>query len=74
MRLAIGFAFVLFSVACHRPPSARVAAAGPPGFDSATTERLCEAPDSVRAGTRSCVLRDQAARVVPIFRGPRRVP
>lgn len=28
-------------------------------LDSATIERLCEHPDSVRAGTKDCILKDQ---------------
>jgi hypothetical protein len=31
-------------------------------MDSATAHRICEAPDSVVAGTRECVLRDQGVR------------
>ena len=37
-----------------RPPATRVSR-----LDSATIERLCEQPDSVRAGTKDCVLKDQ---------------
>ena len=31
-------------------------------MDSATAHRVCEAPDSVLAGTKDCVLRDQGRR------------
>ena len=31
------------------------------GLDSATIEKLCVAPDSVRAGKAECVLKDQSA-------------
>jgi hypothetical protein len=43
-------------------------------MDSATAHRICEAPDSVLAGTRDCVLRDQGrrpdARVRPTVPAP----
>ena len=55
---------ILLAVACHgasRPAESsrmtRVAA-----WDSATARRLCEAPDSVLAGTKDCVLLDQGRR------------
>lgn len=54
----------LLTIACHGasipaedPRAARVAE-----MDSATARRICESPDSVIAGTRDCVLRDQSRR------------
>ena len=35
-------------------------------LDSATAHRICEAPDSVLAGTKECVLRDQGRRGEPV--------
>ena len=35
-------------------------------MDSATAHRICEAPDSVLAGAKECVLRDQGVRRQPI--------
>jgi hypothetical protein len=35
-------------------------------MDSATAHRICEAPDSVVAGTKECVLRDQGVRRQPV--------
>ena len=40
--------------------TARGSRVGP--MDSATAHRICEAPDSVVAGTKECVLRDQGVR------------
>ena len=68
MRLCSALLIAL-GVACARPARqstetvspVRVAAA----LDTATVRRICAAPDSVIAGQRSCVLRDQ--------RGPIRV-
>jgi hypothetical protein len=37
-------------------------------MDSATAHRICEAPDSVVAGTKECVLRDQGVRPQPRVR------
>ena len=53
--LMIGF------TSCHRSaakPSQEVAARV--AMDSATIERLCAHPDSVRAGLAECVLKDQS--------------
>ena len=35
-------------------------------MDSATAHRICESPDSVLAGTKECVLRDQGVRGRPV--------
>ena len=50
--------------ACHHAPAKNLAT--PPtvarvAMDSAEIERLCTAPDSVRAGKADCVLKDQSA-------------
>jgi hypothetical protein len=62
---------VLAVSGCHgapRPesPPARRAV----GWDSATAHRVCESPDSVIAGTKDCVLRDQGRRGERIFAPP----
>jgi hypothetical protein len=55
---------VLLSAACHggsrSSDSTRVRRVG--AIDSATAHRICESPDSVLAGTKDCVLRDQGRR------------
>ena len=56
-----------------RPASPEVAPASGPRLpvvpmDSATIERLCAKPDSVRAGTAECVLKDQSPPAPPIRR------
>lgn len=61
MRAALS-PLVLLAVACHgasRPAdSPRTVAT----MDSATARRICQSPDSVIAGTKDCVLRDQSRR------------
>lgn len=66
---------VLAVVAVAQPPGRRLATptakasaarskTPPPAFvDSAAVRRMCEQPDSVLAGRRACVLRDQAPRI-----------
>jgi hypothetical protein len=51
--------------ACGRraPRTSPTSASG--GLDSARIAQLCESPDSVRAGRRDCVLRDQSRPIVP---------
>ena len=60
VRAALPLIALLFA-GCHSGPrssdSARGDRVGP--LDSATAHRICEAPDSVVAGTKECVLRDQ---------------
>ena len=56
-------------VGCNRTPAPTRTAEQPTalrarpaaGLDSATIEKLCVAPDSVRAGKAECVLKDQSA-------------
>lgn len=73
MRVAIAVAIgiALSSLGCHRSPPATVASTDAPRMDSATIERLCVSPDSVRAGTAACVLKDQAR--IRVY-GPPRTP
>lgn len=72
MRAALS-PIVLLAVACHgasRPAdSPRTVAT----MDSATARRICESPDSVIAGTKDCVLRDQSRRPQK-FQPPPRAP
>jgi hypothetical protein len=59
---------VLLSIAlaaCTAPASRREAALSPV-TDTATVRRLCAAPDSVLAGKRACLLRDQRA-IIKVF-------
>ena len=64
--VAVGLASML--TACTRPPqsdsgekpSAALSNAQLAAMDSATIVRLCQRPDSVRAGLAACVLRDQS--------------
>jgi hypothetical protein len=61
--LLVLFACALACGACSRSP-ARTGPAGGSRFalsDSAAVRRLCEMPDSVLAGRRACLLRDQRA-------------
>lgn len=74
MRAALS-PIVLLAVACHgasrpadSPRASRIAA-----MDSTTARRICESPDSVIAGTKDCVLRDQSRRP-PKFQPPPRAP
>ena len=67
---------VLVAVGCHGAPPHQET---PPalrrvGWDTAAARRICVAPDSVIAGTKECVLRDQGVRVreiTPPLPGPR---
>ena len=62
MRVLLLIALLL--AGCHAgtrsSDTARATRAAP--MDSATAHRICESPDSVLAGTRECVLRDQGVR------------
>jgi len=57
-------ALLLLSAACHRasPSAESVRNSRLATMDSATARRICQSPDSVIAGTRDCVLRDQGVR------------
>ena len=55
---------LVLAAACHRTPAKAVRTlptAARAGMDSAEIDRLCLAPDSVRAGKADCVLKDQSA-------------
>jgi hypothetical protein len=68
MKLLVSLVFATALTACthaaksesraDRPATTRTAQAST--MDSATIERLCLRPDSVRAGRAPCVLRDQS--------------
>ena len=68
---ALPLLIALLLVGCHSGSrssdttrGSRVAAP----MDSATAHRICESPDSVVAGTKECVLRDQGVRRPPRVR------
>lgn len=76
---ALRFAMIVTTLACASPGSRSAPASEPaaadskPGLpvvpmDSATIERLCAKPDSVRAGKAECVLNDQREPLRPIVR------
>ena len=68
MRLLLAIALAGAVNACTHPQKSDSTAQQPAGvrtaqraaMDSATIERLCLRPDSVRAGRAACVLRDQS--------------
>jgi hypothetical protein len=65
-KMKIGAALSFLAVACVSAPAPQAseepqAVGSRPPMDSATIERLCAKPDSVRAGKADCVLKDQSA-------------
>jgi hypothetical protein len=67
---ALPLLIALLLVGCHSgsrsSDTARGSRVAP--MDSATAHRICDSPDSVVAGTRECVLRDQGVRPQPRVR------
>jgi hypothetical protein len=62
-QFSLGVVLVL-TAACHHAPAKAMRTlpmAARAGMDSAEIDRLCLAPDSVRAGKADCVLKDQSA-------------
>jgi hypothetical protein len=56
---------LIVTAACHHAPAEVVpprVTASRAAMDSAEIERLCTAPDGVRAGKADCVLKDQSVR------------
>ncbi len=60
MRASVPLIVLLFA-GCHGGSRSSDSARGNRAstMDSATAHRVCESPDSVLAGTKDCVLRDQ---------------
>jgi hypothetical protein len=73
---SLGLAALL--VACSPAPTPQrpvaVRAQQTSALDSARVDSLCVDPDSVRAGRKACVLRDQSPPLRPIPRVPPAVP
>jgi hypothetical protein len=66
MRSALMIIPILLGACRHHQPApqqvaARLRTATTAQMDSATIERLCVHPDSVRSGRAACVLQDQSA-------------
>ena len=65
---------VLLVAGCHGGNRSSESTARRLAMDSTTARRICQAPDSVIAGTKDCVLLDQGVRgreVRPPTRSPR---